>query len=106
VGRHGGDLPLTRGVRVASEHLMLRSGELVRTRESLERGGVSPEGASIPRARRSFARGGVHPSSEAEFRWYDAEPLERSGVLPERCRGRPLDGPLRLPGPWAPVTRP
>jgi hypothetical protein len=52
-----------------------------RVRIALERGGVSPEGASDPRARRSFARGdssprarrsfGVTasgPSSEAEFR--------------------------------------
>jgi hypothetical protein len=109
VGRRGGDSPFDPGARVVSEHLMLQSGEWVwerRTRESLERGGVSPEGASSPRARWSFARGGVQPSSEAEFRWYGAGPLERSGVSPEGCRGRPLDGPLRLPGPWAPVTRP
>jgi hypothetical protein len=86
---------------------MLRSREWVReqrTREGFERGGVSPEGAFRPRARRSFARGGVRPSSEAEFRWYGAMPLERSGVSPEGCWGRSFDGLLRLPGPWAPVT--
>jgi hypothetical protein len=77
---------------------MLQSGEWVwewRTCESLERGGVSPEGASSPRARRSLARGCVQASSEAEFRWYGAVPLEQSGVSPEGCRGRPLDGPTR-----------
>jgi hypothetical protein len=82
---------------------MLRSGEWVRerrARESLERGGVSPEGASSPRARRSFARGassprarwsfargGVHPSSEAEFRQYGVVSLEQTGVSPEGCWG-------------------
>jgi hypothetical protein len=58
-----------------------------RGRPALERGRVSPEGASGPQARRSFARGGVPPSSEAEFhlrgRW-----------------GRLLAGPLALVGPW------
>jgi hypothetical protein len=72
-----------------------------------ERGGVSLKGASSPRARQSFARGGIQPSSEAEFRWYGAGPLERGGDLPEGCPGRPLDGSLRLPRPWAPpVTTP
>jgi hypothetical protein len=65
---------------------MLRSGEWVRERracESLERGRVSPEGASSPRARRSFARGGIQPSSEAEFfpRW--CLDLEQGGVSSE-----------------------
>jgi hypothetical protein len=46
-----------------------------RGRPTLERGGVSPEGASSSRARRSFARGG---------RW-----------------GRPFDGPLGSPDLWA-----
>jgi hypothetical protein len=40
----------------------------MRVRIALERGKVSPEGASSPRARRIFARGGVQPLSEAEFR--------------------------------------
>jgi hypothetical protein len=39
-----------------------------RARETLERGGVSPEGATSPRARRNLTRGGDQPSSEAEFR--------------------------------------
>jgi hypothetical protein len=38
-----------------------------RTRESLERGEVSPEGASGPRARRGFGGTALCPSSEAEF---------------------------------------
>jgi hypothetical protein len=49
---------------------MLRSGEQVwkrRAHESLERGGVLPEGASNPQAMRSLTRGAVQPSSEAEF---------------------------------------
>jgi hypothetical protein len=83
-----------------------------RARRSFARGGVQPSsevefhprGAFIPRARRSFARGGVQPSSEVEFWWYGAGPLERGGDLPEGCRGRPLDGPLRLPGQWALLT--
>jgi hypothetical protein len=58
-----------------------------RALDGLERGGVSPEGASSPRARRCFARGGVQPSSEAEFRRYGAGPLKRGGDLPEACWG-------------------
>jgi hypothetical protein len=90
---------------------MLRLGEWVRVRrthESLERGGVSPEGASIPRARRSLARGGVQPSSEAEFRRYDAGPSSKAEFRPRGAGADRLMGPcpLRLPGPWAAVTRP
>jgi hypothetical protein len=97
------------GARVVSEQLMLWSGEWVRerrTRESLERGGDPPEGAHSPRARRNLARRGVQPSSEAEFRQYGAVPLERSRASLDGCWGRPFDGLLRLPGPWAPVTGP
>jgi hypothetical protein len=63
------------------------SGEPAR---ALERGGASPEGASDPRARRSLTRGGVWPSSEAEFRQYGAVSLERSGISPKGCWGRPF----------------
>jgi hypothetical protein len=38
-----------------------------RGRPALERGGVSPEGASSPRARQSFGVTAPGPSSEAEF---------------------------------------
>jgi hypothetical protein len=48
----------------ASREAQTRSRE----RPALERGGLSPEGASGPRARRSLARGGVWPSSEVESR--------------------------------------
>jgi hypothetical protein len=57
---------------------------------ALERGAVSPEGASSPRARWSLTRGGVQPLSEVESRQYGVVPLERSGVLPEGCQGRPF----------------
>jgi hypothetical protein len=59
----------------------------MRVRPTLERGGVSPEGASDPRARRSFARGGVRPSSEAEFRPRGRPALERGGVSLEGVLG-------------------
>jgi hypothetical protein len=62
---------------------MLRSGEQVRgrrARESLERGGVSPEGATGPRARRTLSRGGDRPSSEAEPHPRGRLALERGGV--------------------------
>jgi hypothetical protein len=88
---------------------MLWSGEWVWerwSRESLKRGGDSPEVAHCPRARLGLARGGVQPSSEAGFRCYGIGPLERGEVLPEGCRGWPLARPLRLPGPWAPVAKP
>jgi hypothetical protein len=39
-----------------------------RARESLERGGASPEGASNPQARRRFVSAVLYPSSEMEFR--------------------------------------
>jgi hypothetical protein len=74
------------GARVMSEHLTLRSGEWVRelwTHESLERGGVLPEGAQSPRARWSFARGGVQPSSEVDSFPRGRIALERGGVSPE-----------------------
>jgi hypothetical protein len=54
-----------------------------RGRPALERGGISPEGATSPRARRSLTRGGVQPSSEAEFYQCDAVSLERNGISPE-----------------------
>jgi hypothetical protein len=69
---------------------MLRLGDWLReqrARESLERGGVSPEGVSSPRVRRSLARWGVQPSSEAEFRPRGHLALKRRGVSPEGCRG-------------------
>jgi hypothetical protein len=56
-----------------------------RGRPALERGGVSPEGASSPRVRRSSIGTVSYPSSEAEFRPRGAG-ADRSG------------GPLRLPG--------
>jgi hypothetical protein len=70
-----------------------------RGRPALDRGGVSPEGASnprlrrsfargasSPRSRRSFARGDVQPSSESEFHPRGRPALERSGVSMLRCR--------------------
>jgi hypothetical protein len=57
-----------------------------RVRIALERGGVSPEGASSPRSRRSFARGGVQPSIEAEFRPGGVQPSIEAEFRP---RGRP-----------------
>jgi hypothetical protein len=60
---------------------------------ALERGGVSPEGAPSPRARRSFISAVLYPSSEMVFRPRGAG---------ADCSG----GPLRLPGPWAPVAGP
>jgi hypothetical protein len=65
---------------------MLRSVEWVRelrTRESLERGRMLPEGASDPRARPSLTQGGAQPSSEAESRPRGRPALERGGVSPE-----------------------
>jgi hypothetical protein len=53
-----------------------------RALEGLERGGDSPEGVSSPRATWSFGDTAPGPSSEAEFRWYGADPLERGGDLP------------------------
>jgi hypothetical protein len=74
--------------------------------EALERGGYSPEGASIPRARRSLARGGVGPSSEAETPRHGAWSSSETEVRPRgtatnrlvgRCGflGR---GPFFVPG--------
>jgi hypothetical protein len=53
---------------------MLRSGEWARgrrTHESLERGGVRPEGAYSPRVGRSFAREVPRPAAcwAAEVAW-------------------------------------
>jgi hypothetical protein len=65
---------------------MPRSGEQVRerqARESLERGGTSPKGATSPRARRNLTRWGDRSSSEVRFRSCSVVPLERSGVSPE-----------------------
>jgi hypothetical protein len=64
-----------------------------RARESLERGGASPEGASSPRARRSFVSAVLWSSSEAEF---------RPRVAGADCSG----GSLGPPGPWAPAAGP
>jgi hypothetical protein len=67
---------------------MPRSGEQVRgrrARESLERGGDSPEGVTNPRARRNLTRGGDGPSSEAEPLPRGRPALERGGPRP---RGR------------------
>jgi hypothetical protein len=91
-----------------------------RARGDLERGGDSPEGAFSRRARWRFARGGVQPSSEVEIRPKGRPALkqggdlvvrrlalERGGSSLEGRRGWPLDGPLRLFGPWAVLcTRP
>jgi hypothetical protein len=60
---------------------------------TLERGGISPEGASNPRARRGIVSTVLCPSSEAEFRPRGAGAV-RSG------------GPLRPPKPWAPAAGP
>jgi hypothetical protein len=78
-------------VRASSEAESCPRGRL-----ALERGGVSPEGASSPLARRSLTegassplarrsltRGGVQPSSEAECRPRGHPTLERSGVSSE-----------------------
>jgi hypothetical protein len=62
------------GVQPSSEAELRPMG-----RPALERGEVSPEGASSPQARRSFTRGGVQPLGEAEFRWYGDGPLEGGG---------------------------
>jgi hypothetical protein len=55
------------GARDVLEHLMLRSGELVRYRGSkaASSDAETHSGVWVPRARRRFARGGVKPSSEA-----------------------------------------
>jgi hypothetical protein len=103
-GRHGGDSSLTRapalcqnikcsgrGSGCGRDGPARSSSEAEshsRGRPTLERGGVSPEGACCPRTRRSLTRGGVPPSSEEESRQYGVVPLERSGVSPEGCRGR------------------
>jgi hypothetical protein len=100
-------------------HLMLRSGEQVRTRGSkaassetetcsgvpiprarrrLVRGSIkpssgaetSPEGASSPRARWRFARGGACPSVEVRISWCGAWP---SSGAEFRSRGPRCDAP-------------
>jgi hypothetical protein len=48
----------------------------------LERGGVSPEGASGPRARGRLARGGVRPLSEAEFLRCGAQSSSETEIRP------------------------
>jgi hypothetical protein len=53
---------------------------------ALERGRVSPEGASSPRARQSLARGGVQPSNEAESHPRGRPSLEQGGALSVWCR--------------------
>jgi hypothetical protein len=80
-----GNGKLVRASSEAESHL--------RGRPALERGGVSPEGASNPRTRRSIVSTVLCPSSEAEFRPRGAG---------ADCSGGPL-GPL---GPWAPVAGP
>jgi hypothetical protein len=117
-GRHGMDSSLTRApalhqnIKCPSRGSGCGSGEPARAsseeesrprrRPALERDGVSPEGASVPRARWTLTRGGrpalkrdrvspkggAQPSSEAESLWYDSVPLERSGVSLEGCRGQ------------------
>jgi hypothetical protein len=107
-GRVGGTAPGHNSQACQSIKCPL-SGEQVRGRracEVLERGGTSPEGATGPRARRNLTRGGARPSSEAEIRWCDATPLERSGVPPEGGWADCSGGPLGPPAPWAlPVIR-
>jgi hypothetical protein len=59
---------------------------------ALERGGVSPEGASSPRARQSSISVVLYPSSERQFR-------PRGGAEAD-CYG----GSLGPPGPWSPTA--
>jgi hypothetical protein len=73
---------------------------------ALERGEVSPEGASSPRARQNPTRGGVQPLSETKSRWHGGVPLERSEVSPERCRGRSFWWVAEVARPWVPATGP
>jgi hypothetical protein len=85
-----------------------------RDHEALERGGTSPEGATVPRARRNLTRVGAQPSSEAEPHPRGRPALEQGGSLLVQCRtprakrssargwpGRLSGGPLGPPGPWA-----
>jgi hypothetical protein len=86
-GRHGADSSLT-WVPACVRTLNAPVGEWVwkrRARESLERGGTSPEGASDPRARQNLTRGGVRPSSEAEPHLRGLPALERGGTSPEEA---------------------
>jgi hypothetical protein len=103
-GRHGVDSSLTRAPALCQNIKCSGRGSGCRSREparasseaephprgrpALERGGVSPEGASSCRARWNSTRGGVRSSNEAESRWHGGVPLERSGVSHEGCRGR------------------
>jgi hypothetical protein len=52
-------------------------------RGSLERGGISLEGAFSPLVRRNLTRGGVQPSSEAEPHPRGRPALERGGTSSE-----------------------
>jgi hypothetical protein len=122
VGLRGGDSPLTQApvlcqnIKCSGRGSGCRRGGPAsasseteshpRGRPALERGGVPPEGAVQPSSEAESHPRGVQHSSEAKFRRYGVVPLERSGVSPEGCRGRPFGGPLRFPGPWAPVTGP
>jgi hypothetical protein len=55
--------PHPRGIQPSS-----KAESRPRGRPALERGGVSPEGASNARARRRFVSAALYPSSEMEFR--------------------------------------
>jgi hypothetical protein len=86
-------------VCVVSDHLILWSGSGRKARElwtasseaeihprgcpAIKRSGVLVVRRRSPRARRRFAQGGDQPSSEADFRWFGAGPLERGGVSSE-----------------------
>jgi hypothetical protein len=88
-GRHDADSSLTWAsacVRTLNALVRERVWER-RARESLKRGGTSPEGASGPRARRNLTRGGVRPSSEAEPHPRGRPSLERGGTLPVKASG-------------------
>jgi hypothetical protein len=104
-GRHGADSSLTwtpacvRTLNAPVEEWVWER----QARESLERGGTSPEGASGPRARQNLTRGGgepvrasseaephrggVRPSSETEPHPRGRPALERGGTSPEGASG-------------------
>jgi hypothetical protein len=77
--RYGGGEP----VRDSSE-----AETRVRGCLALERGGVSPEGATSPRARWRLTRAGDQPSSEEEPHPRGRPALERGGTSPEGASDR------------------